>query len=117
MSPVGLSVFVWGVYIAAIGVTFLFIPNVFLKVFRFEPTQEPWIRVLGVILIDLAVLYIVCGLNNVELFAWLSVFVRYWVLVGLTGLAVARQAKPQLVLFGIVDALGATWTLLVMLLL
>ena len=113
MNPEGLSVFVWGIYIAAIGFTFVLVPNTFLRMFRFEETREPWIRVLGVILLDLAFLYVVCGLKSSETFVWASIVVRYWVLVGFVALVLARQAKAQLILFGVVDALGATWTLLV----
>lgn len=113
MNPEGLSVFVWGIYIAAIGLTFTLVPNFFLRTFRFDTTREPWIRVLGVILLDLAFVYVVCGWNNVETFVWASIIVRYWVLVGFAALVLARQAKAQLILFGVIDALGATWTLLV----
>ena len=114
MSGAELSVFVWGIYVAVLAVGFIFVPNVPLRLLKFEPTQDPWIRALGVVLGALAYYYISAALAGSTSFAWATVFGRFWILVGAAGLVLAKKAKPQMVLFGIVDAGGAVWTLLML---
>ena len=49
MSPAARSLAVFAAYPAAMGVGFLLAPNRSLGLFGFEPTSEPWVRVLAVL--------------------------------------------------------------------
>ncbi|TVQ25525.1 MAG: hypothetical protein EA382_06800 [Spirochaetaceae bacterium] len=115
MNPSELSVFVFGVYVVAIGVGFLFVPNVPLRLLRFEPARDPWIRALGLVLIVLGYYYLDAAQAGAVNFFWATVWGRFGILIGTTGLAVTRQAKPQIVGFGLIDAGGAVWTMLTLL--
>lgn len=55
MSRAAISVFVWGIYMFAMGTTFLLIPNVVLPLFGYPPTNEIWIRVVAMLSIALFV--------------------------------------------------------------
>jgi hypothetical protein len=115
MNLVELSVFIFGIYVAVVAVTFVFVPNMFLKLFRFEPTTEPWIRVLGIIVAILAYYYIHSALVGIPDFFWITVWGRFALLPSLVLLVLVTEAKPQLIIFGLVDAGFALWTLLALL--
>ncbi len=113
MSPAALSLFAFGIYVVVIpGLGFLVMPNVVLRLFRMPEAKEVWIRVLGFIIALLGVYYIVCGLYDVRSFAWATVFARFGVLLFTVVIALLKQAKPQIIVFGVVDTAGAVWTLL-----
>ena len=115
MNLVELSMFIFGIYIAVVALTFVFVPNMFLKLFRFEPTTEPWIRVLGIIIAILAYYYIHSALVGIPDFFWLTVWGRFALLPSFLLLVLAGKAKRQLIGFGVVDAAFAVWTLLALL--
>jgi hypothetical protein len=112
MSATAISVFIFGIYIVVIGAGFLLIPNMLLPLFKFPKTEEPWIRVMGLIVVVLGFYYIIAGQNELSPFFWASVVGRFTILIGFTLLVVFKKAKPMLILFGVIDALGAIWTLL-----
>jgi hypothetical protein len=115
MNPSELSILVFGVYIVVIGTGFLFVPDVPLRLLRFEPARDPWIRALGLVLIVLGYYYVDAAQAGAVSFFWATVWGRFGVLLGTIGLAVTRQAKPQIVGFGLIDAGGAVWTLVTLL--
>jgi len=114
MSPGAISMFVFGIYIIIAGSGYLLIPNTILPLFKQPKTEEPWIRVLGLIVLILGFYYIVAAQNELTLFFWMTVVGRFGVLIGFTLLVVFKKAKPMLILFGIIDGAGAVWTLLTM---
>lgn len=98
-------------YLAGLGLTLLLMPNLLLGLFGFAATAEVWIRVLGVVVINLSVYYWFAAVSEAGPFFRASVAARVFVLVAFTGLAVAGLAQPTLILFGATDTLGALWTL------
>jgi hypothetical protein len=114
MSATALSVFVFGIYLVVIGAGFLIMPNTILPMFRFPKTKEPWIRVMASIVIVLGFYYITSAQNDLTAFFWATVVGRFGILVLFVSLVLAQQAKPMLILFGVIDAAGAVWTLLTM---
>jgi hypothetical protein len=97
-------------YLFLVAALLLFAPNLLFGVLGIPETNEPWIRVVGILVVCLAVYYHVMGKAGSELFAKTSVFVRVGVLLGFIVLWLAGIAPVQLVPFGIVDALAALWT-------
>ena len=115
MNPTELSIMVFGIYLVVIAAGYLFIPNAVLPIFKLPKTNEPWIRVMAVVIGVLAYYYIVAALNDLTPFFWATVYGRFGVLVCFLGLVIAKKAKPSLILFGVIDALGGLWTLLTLL--
>ena len=116
MSPADVSIFVFGIYLFVIvGIGFVVIPNTVLKLFRIPETKEVWIRILGFMIAMLGVFNIVGGLYHLTAFAWATVFERCAVVGCLITVALLRQTKSTIVLFGVVDFAGALWTFLALL--
>ena len=112
MNPADISVFVFGIYIIAIvGFGFVFMPNVVLRMFKLPTTNEPWIRGLGFIVALLGVHCINSAVHGLTAFHWASVWLRFSVLVFLVILTAVKQTKPQVIIFGVIDAAAAAWTL------
>lgn len=110
MSNPAKSILVFGIYLALTGLGFLVVPNVLLALFGFATTTEPWIRVVGLLVLILAYYYIEAARNEVKpLFRW-SLYCRPAAFVVFTVFVVLGIAKPMMILFGVVDLLGALWT-------
>ena len=113
MNAADISIFVFGIYcIAIVGLGFVFVPNVILPIFKVQKTNEPWIRILGFIVLILGFYYITAGLNGLTAFHWATVWGRFALLVFLVVLSAMKQVKPTAIIFGLVDAAGAAWTLI-----
>ena len=115
MNPTAISVFVFGIYLILVGAGFLFMPNKVLPLFRFPKTDEPWIRVVAVLVLVIAFFYLVASHHNINPMFWATVYARFFVFLSFLALVLAKKAQPMLIMFGAVDALGAVWTLLTML--
>lgn len=104
------SVFVFGIYLAVLGIGLLAAPGPMLAPFGLPAPQEVWVRVGGMVIAFLGGYYILAARHGLRPFlAWTvatraSVIVVFAVLVG-TGLGPA-----VLLLFGAVDLAGAVWT-------
>ncbi|HSF45958.1 MAG TPA: hypothetical protein VLA58_08095 [Chitinophagaceae bacterium] len=97
-------------YLFVLAATLLFVPNLLLSVFQIQETNEVWIRVVGVLVICIAVYYYTMSALNSTPFLRLTVWVRLWVFAAFLGLWVAGVAPVQLILFGAIDAAAAIWT-------
>ena len=112
MSPSAISIFVFGIYIVLVGAGFLFIPNTVLPIFKFPKTNEPWVRILGVVVVVLGFYYVIAGQNELTPFFWATVVGRFAVLISFLVIVVTKKAPPMLITFGVIDAVGGIWTLL-----
>ena len=110
MSKSAKTLVVWAIYILGAGITLFAFPNALLRVSRLSPTEEPWIRIMGVLAICLGYIYLRAGLGDVRAcFEW-TIHTRVALLCLFIALVFAGLAPWQLILFGIVDFLGAVWT-------
>jgi len=114
MSSAALSVFVFGIYLAFAGVGFLLMPNIVLPMFKFPKTNEPWVRIMGMLIALIGFYYIVAAQNELSPFFWATVVGRFAVLICFVLLVVTKKAQPMLIAFGVIDAAGGLWTLLAM---
>jgi hypothetical protein len=112
MDSTTTSIFVFGIYLIFVGAGFLFIPNILLPLFRLPKTDEPWIRVMATLVLIIAYFYLVAAHNNLTPIYWATVYGRSFVFLSFLVLVLTKKARPMLIVFGIVDALGAIWTLL-----
>ncbi|MFO7743364.1 MAG: hypothetical protein R6X31_13750 [Anaerolineae bacterium] len=110
MSNAAKSLLVFGIYLAVVGLGFLLVPNAILPLFGFETTSQPWIRVVGFLVLILAFYYIQAARTELEpLFRW-TLYCRPSAFVVFVIFVVLGLAKPMLILFGVIDLLGAIWT-------
>jgi hypothetical protein len=115
MNPSAISVFVFGIYLLFVGAGFLFIPNTVLPLFKLPKTNEPWIRVMAILVAIIGYYYLVAAHNDLTPIFWATVYGRFTVLVTFIILVLTKKASPPLILFGVVDSLGAVWTLITLL--
>ena len=110
MSGAAKSLFVFGVYVAALGVLLLLFPNVLLRIFGVPPTNEIWIRVNGMFVICFAYYYIQTARHGLTTFIRWTVWGRAAVIVYFVAFVLLAGAPKALLLFGLIDLLSAIWT-------
>jgi hypothetical protein len=69
-----------------------------------------WIRVLGAIITILGFYYLFAARHETRDFFWMTVWRRPAVIVFFIAFVLLDLTKPILILFGVVDLLGAGWT-------
>lgn len=105
-----LSLVVQGIYVFLTGLELIFVPNVVIGFFGFEPTSEIWIKVLGVVVFSFAVLYYnVNKYGSVEVVC-ATIWLRFIISTGFILLALSGQAPINLILFAGIDVMTAVWT-------
>ena len=110
MSKGGLSVFVFGLYLAVLGIVLVVAPNFLLGMFFMPSTTEVWIRVVGVLVLFMAFYYIQTARKEMTEFFKLSVYTRSSLIIFFAAFVLLGLASPPLILFGVMDLLGAIWT-------
>lgn len=114
MSKAAFSIKASCCYILVLGLALVLVPNLVLSAVRLPPTTEIWIRVLGVVVLNIGIFYwIAAQTESVALFR-ASVVVRPLVLVWFAGFVALGLASPMLLVFGAVEVAGALWTWLAM---
>jgi len=112
VSRAATSVFWFGLYLVALGVTLVVVPNVPLSLFGMPQPDEPWIRVAGMLALLLGYYYVQCARGELRRFFELTIGARGAVIVFFAAFVALGFAKPTLLLFGLVDVVGAIWTTL-----
>jgi hypothetical protein len=110
MTAAARSIQVFGVYLLLLGATLLAAPNLLLGVFGIAPTDEVWIRVVGMLAGILGVYYLRAAQAGLTAFFGWTVPVRLSVPVFFAAFVLLDMAPAVLLLFGAVDAAGALWT-------
>ena len=110
MSKSAFSMFVFGLYVAVIGIIMIVAPNFLLNAISRTSTNEVWIRVVGMLLFYLGFYYTQAARKEMtDFFRW-TVYTRSTVIVFFAAFVLLGFARPPLVVFGVVDLLGAIWT-------
>jgi hypothetical protein len=104
------SIQVIGIYAVLLGLGLICIPNTLLGIFNLEPTREPWIRVLGIIVAEVGYYYVTVAMKGSDAFFRASIFGRFWLFAVLIVMIVLGIAKPILLLLASIDAASAVWT-------
>lgn len=110
MTAAARSVQVFGGYLLALALALLLAPNLLLGVFGIAPTDEVWIRVVGMLAGILGVYYLRAAQAGLTAFFGWTVPVRLSVPVFFAVFVALGMAPPVLLLFAAVDAAGALWT-------
>lgn len=106
------TMFVFAIYLFVLGVGLIAVPNQLLAPFQIPPTQEVWVRVLGMVTLFLGIYYVTAARHNLLPIMEMSVKLRASVPVFLAGFVALGFAPPVLLVFGAVDLAGAIWTFL-----
>ena len=110
MTKAAFSIKASSCYVLVLGLALVVAPNLVLWVMRMPLTDEVWIRVLGVVVINIGVFYwIAAQTESVALFR-ASVVIRPLVLVWFSAFVALGLTGPMLLVFGAVEAAGALWT-------
>jgi hypothetical protein len=110
MSAAAKSIFCYSFYMMGMGLGLFFIPNLILGLFRFAPTAEIWVRLLGLLAFCTGILYFQCARTDQMGFFHVSVPERVIFFLGTIALVIFLDTTPILALIGSVDLLGAIWT-------
>jgi hypothetical protein len=109
MSKSARSMFVFGIYVAVLGIMLIVVPNFLLRISR-TSTTEVWIRVVGLLLLYLGFYYTQAARKEMtDFFRW-TVYTRSTVIVFFAAFVLLGFARPPLIMFGVIDLLGAIWT-------
>ena len=110
MSRAAKSVFAWGIYMLAMGTTFLLIPNAVLPLFGFPPTDEIWIRGMAMLAVALGYFYIQAARHELlQFFRW-KVHGHIFGVICMGMFVILKLGPPMLLLFASADLLAAVWT-------
>jgi hypothetical protein len=109
MSPVGRTLRVFGIYLIVVALPLLFVPNVVLSLLALPATEEPWIRVLGLVVLVLGTYYVGASKDHAPGFTKATVIGRLLAATGLVVIAVTWNYWA-IALFAIPDSAGAVWT-------
>ena len=104
------TLFVFGVYLLGLGVVLVLDPNLLLSLFRVAATAEIWIRVVGMLVLEFGVCYVVAAQKNWAGFIALTVPLRLSVMVFFAAFVFLAHAPAALLLFGAADLAFALWT-------
>jgi len=114
MSAAAVSLLVFGIYLLLGGLVFAIEPNVPLGLLGVPTTDEPWIRVIGVLMLAIGYYYVRAARANDGAFLLWTVQARIGVFVAFVLLVLLGWSQAQLIIFAVVDLLGALWTYLTM---
>lgn len=104
------TVLYFGFYLYLTGFTLLVAPNFLLSTFQMPVTEEVWIRVVGVLVLAIGFYYHQAGSKNIEAMLPLTVVARIFVFLSFAVFVLLQFVSPMLLVFGVVDLLGAFWT-------
>lgn len=104
------SVFVFGLYLAVVGIALLAVPDVLLGMFFLPSATDVWVRVVGMLSLFVSFYFIQAARNDMTGFFQWTVYVRSTTILFLAAFVLLGFASPWLLPFGVVDLLGAVWT-------
>ena len=110
MSHAAFSAKIFAFYLFILATVLVLAPNFLLALVGMAPTSEVWIRVIGLLVLNIGVFAWVAAKHEDRHFFAASVPTRCIVFVGLAGFAAAGFASPVIILFGALDAAGGLWT-------
>lgn len=110
MTPAARSILVFGIYLVVLGLSLMTVPNLVLAPFGFPPTNEVWLRVAGSETAIIGWFFLVSARHGTDSFFRATLFARAFLFLSLCAYVLFGLAPPQLILFGVIDLIGAAWT-------
>lgn len=108
------SILVFGIYMIFIpGLGLILIPNLLFDLFHISYGQELWTaRLVGLLALLLGVYYYLISKHKIHILYKTTAMLRYIAATFMVGLWALQQVEISILLFALVDALAASWTLL-----
>jgi hypothetical protein len=98
------------IFLAVTALQLIFIPNIFLKTFGFDATSEFWIKILGVVILALSVLYFgIYKSASKQILIW-TIAARSTASIGFLLLVLTQTSPANLIIFLVLDLATALWT-------
>jgi len=110
MKPPYLSMYGQMAYVIVTGLSLLFVPNLLLGIFGLEPTQEIWIRIMGMLVLVLSFYYYFMAKYGNDKVVRATVLGRLCFCAGLVVFVLLGLAKPALIGFAVVETALAIWS-------
>jgi hypothetical protein len=110
MTSAARSVFVFGVYVSIVGISVTLAPDAVLRLLRFPPAIDPWIRMVGVLSMVIGAYDIVSGRSHALANIRASVPIRIAFALLCAFLVILHFMPVSLLPLGGIDAAGALWT-------
>jgi uncharacterized membrane protein len=104
------SMWIWAIYLFGLGAILVLWPNALLVPFGFDPAEEVWIRVVGVLVLILAYYSLRAAQTDDRTYMEWTVTARALVPVFFIVFVLLGLAQPMLITFGFVDLAGAILT-------
>lgn len=111
MTKSGKSVFFFGIYLLLTGVILCLIPEKFISTLKLPEIPTAWVRLMGILVIILGSYYIIGARNNLKPFIKGTIYLRLFFFTGVMVLFVSGQMPKEILPLGIIDLLGAAWTI------
>jgi hypothetical protein len=105
-----LSLTVQAIYVAITGLQLIFIPATLVGLFGFDPPLEIWIKVLGIIVLGLSIMYITINKSGNREVVMSTIIFRVFVALGFLLLVLIGQVRSSLLLFAGIDVATAIWS-------
>jgi hypothetical protein len=97
-------------YVILSGLALLLVPNLLLGLFGFPTTTEPWIRIMGTLVLTLSFYYYAMARHGTPMIVWATVRGRLFFCFGLVLFVVFGLAKTPLLGFAAAETLLSLWT-------
>jgi len=110
MTPAARSILVYSIYVFGLGATLLLIPNVPLPLVGLPQAGEVWIRVAGMTVIFLSILYFTAARNEYREIFVASVPIRFAVVAFFAAFAATGLVAWNILLLTPLDIVFAVWT-------
>jgi hypothetical protein len=104
------SMYVFGGYLALVGLVLIGAPHALLGPFGIARPNEVWVRVVGMLAILIAYYYLRMARAEQTAFFEVTVHARATVPLFFGAFVLLGWVEPSLILFGVVDLAGAVWT-------
>lgn len=112
MSAAARSLFVWGLYLVVMGGGLLLFPGALMRLFGLAESREVYPRVVGILYLILSYYMFRAARTELKPFFRWTVHARAPVFFIIAVFVVLKMAEPMLLLFGLLDLLGAVYTAL-----
>lgn len=113
MSKAGKTIFYFGFWVLLCGLGMLLFPKLILGLMDIDESADVVARILGMLLVFLSAYYFVSGRRpGYRAFYWVTVGTRFSALLFVSAFVLFTDARPEMILFVVVDIAGAVVTLL-----
>lgn len=104
------SMRIWAIYLVVLGSYLTIAPNVVLSAAGFPPAQDIWIRVVGLLMLELAYFSWRAGRHDDRAFMRWSIFARTLMLPACMAMVGYGVAEVKFLVFGMVELAGGAMT-------